>query len=73
MLTYALGRGLDYYDIETVDVIVDKLKSLDLHYPKVSEAQRQQLLEAKKVLEAEKEGKEIIPQKHKIATNGNEA
>jgi hypothetical protein len=25
MLTYALGRGLDYYDVETVDQIVDRL------------------------------------------------
>jgi hypothetical protein len=25
MLTYALGRGLDYHDVETVDVIVDRL------------------------------------------------
>jgi hypothetical protein len=26
MLTYALGRGLEYYDVETVDRIVDRLK-----------------------------------------------
>jgi hypothetical protein len=26
MLTYALGRGLDYHDVETVDVIVDRLE-----------------------------------------------
>jgi len=27
MLTYALGRGLDYYDVETVDAIVDDLEN----------------------------------------------
>ncbi|MBD5779081.1 DUF1592 domain-containing protein [Pelagicoccus sp. NFK12] len=26
MLTYALGRGLDYYDVETVDRLVDRLR-----------------------------------------------
>src|SRR5207237_652181 len=26
MLTYALGRGLEYYDVETVDRIVDRLE-----------------------------------------------
>ena len=26
MLTYALGRGLDYYDVQTVDQIVDNLE-----------------------------------------------
>jgi hypothetical protein len=26
MLTYALGRGLDYYDVETVDQIVNKIE-----------------------------------------------
>jgi hypothetical protein len=26
MLTYALGRGLDYYDVETVDVIVERIE-----------------------------------------------
>jgi hypothetical protein len=25
-LTYALGRGLEYYDVETVDAIVDRLE-----------------------------------------------
>src|SRR5207249_9169175 len=25
LLTYALGRGLEYYDVETVDQIVDRL------------------------------------------------
>ena len=25
LLTYALGRGLDYYDVETVDQIVERL------------------------------------------------
>jgi hypothetical protein len=27
LLTYALGRGLDYYDVETVDQIVDRLEA----------------------------------------------
>jgi polyphosphate kinase 2 (PPK2 family) len=54
-------------------IIVDKLKSLDLHYPKVDEAQRQELLEAKKILEAEEKGEEVIPQKHKIKIIGNKA
>ena len=27
MLTYALGRGLDYYDVETVDQIVSRLEA----------------------------------------------
>jgi hypothetical protein len=26
MLTYALGRGLDYYDVETVDQIVSRIE-----------------------------------------------
>jgi hypothetical protein len=26
MLTYALGRGLDYYDVETVDEIVSRIE-----------------------------------------------
>jgi Protein of unknown function (DUF1588)/Protein of unknown function (DUF1587)/Protein of unknown function (DUF1592)/Protein of unknown function (DUF1585)/Protein of unknown function (DUF1595) len=29
MLTYALGRGLEYYDVETVDQIVDRLEADD--------------------------------------------
>jgi hypothetical protein len=29
LLTYALGRGLDYYDVETVDQIVDKIEKAD--------------------------------------------
>ena len=29
LLTYALGRGLDYYDIETLDAIVARLKAED--------------------------------------------
>jgi hypothetical protein len=29
MLTYALGRGLEYYDVETVDRIVDRLEAED--------------------------------------------
>jgi PPK2 family polyphosphate:nucleotide phosphotransferase len=35
------------------DVIVSKLKSLDLSYPKISDADRKQLKKAKKLLEAE--------------------
>ena len=35
------------------DIIVDKLKSLNLSYPEVSEARRLELLEAKEVLESE--------------------
>jgi hypothetical protein len=26
LLTYALGRGLEYYDVETVDQIVDRIE-----------------------------------------------
>ena len=29
LLTYALGRGLEYYDVETVDHLVETLKSSD--------------------------------------------
>ena len=29
LLTYALGRGLDYYDVGTVDQIVDRLDKSD--------------------------------------------
>jgi uncharacterized protein DUF1588/uncharacterized protein DUF1587/uncharacterized protein DUF1592/uncharacterized protein DUF1585/uncharacterized protein DUF1595/cbb3-type cytochrome c oxidase subunit III len=29
LMTYALGRGLDYYDVETVDQIVDRLERND--------------------------------------------
>ncbi len=29
MLTYALGRGLEYYDVETIDQIVERLKAAD--------------------------------------------
>jgi PPK2 family polyphosphate:nucleotide phosphotransferase len=36
------------------DIIVSKLKSLKLKYPEVSEAHRQELLQAKAILEAEK-------------------
>jgi hypothetical protein len=32
MLTYALGRGLEYYDVETVDEIVSDLKKNDGHF-----------------------------------------
>ena len=36
------------------EIIVKKMESLNLQYPTVSEAQRQSLLEAKKILESEK-------------------
>ena len=39
------------------EIIIKKMQSLDLQYPKISEAQRQSLLEAKKILESEKDGK----------------
>ena len=29
LLTYAMGRGLDYYDVESVDQIVDRLERND--------------------------------------------
>ncbi len=29
LLTYALGRGLEYYDVETVDQIVDRIEKAD--------------------------------------------
>ena len=32
MLTYALGRGLEYYDVETVDEIVNRLQQADGHF-----------------------------------------
>ena len=32
MLTYALGRGLEYYDVETVDQIVARLEKNDGHF-----------------------------------------
>jgi hypothetical protein len=32
MLTYALGRGLEYYDVETVDQIVERLDREDGHF-----------------------------------------
>lgn len=32
LLTYALGRGLEYYDVETVDQIVDRLDRADGHF-----------------------------------------
>jgi hypothetical protein len=32
LLTFALGRGLDYYDVETVDEIVDQLEKQDGHF-----------------------------------------
>jgi mono/diheme cytochrome c family protein len=32
LLTYALGRGLDYYDVEAVDRIVEKLQQNDGHF-----------------------------------------
>jgi hypothetical protein len=32
LLTYALGRGLEYYDVESVDRIVDQLEKHDGHF-----------------------------------------
>jgi hypothetical protein len=32
LLTYALGRGLEYYDVETVDRIVNQLDKNDGHF-----------------------------------------
>ena len=32
LLIYALGRGLEYYDVETVDQIVDRLEKSDGHF-----------------------------------------
>jgi hypothetical protein len=32
VLTYALGRGLDYYDVETVDRIVERLEKENGHF-----------------------------------------
>jgi hypothetical protein len=32
LLTYALGRGLEYYDVETVDNIVARLEKDDGHF-----------------------------------------
>ena len=32
MMTYALGRGLEYYDVESVDRIVDALDKADGHF-----------------------------------------
>ncbi|KGF74022.1 hypothetical protein DO97_00420 [Neosynechococcus sphagnicola sy1] len=40
--------------LAVADIICSKLKALDLHYPAVSEEHRQQLLEAKAMLEQEK-------------------
>jgi hypothetical protein len=34
-------------------IIVDKMESMNLEFPQISEAQRQSLLEAKKLLESE--------------------
>jgi PPK2 family polyphosphate:nucleotide phosphotransferase len=59
--------------VTVAQLIVDKLKSLDLRYPEVSEAQREELLEAKQTLEAEKKGEEVVPQKNKINANSNES
>jgi len=36
------------------EIIIRKMESLDLQYPKINDAQRQNLLEAKKILESEK-------------------
>jgi len=35
------------------EIIIQKMESLDLQYPKINDAQRQSLLEAKKILESE--------------------
>jgi PPK2 family polyphosphate:nucleotide phosphotransferase len=35
------------------EIIIKKMESLDLQYPKINEAQRQSLLEAKRILESE--------------------
>ena len=35
------------------EIVIKKMESLNLQYPKISEAQRQSLLEAKKILESE--------------------
>lgn len=35
------------------EIIIKKMESLDLHYPKINDAQRESLLEAKKILESE--------------------
>jgi hypothetical protein len=32
LLTYALGRGTEYYDVETIDQIVDRLQRNDGHF-----------------------------------------
>jgi hypothetical protein len=32
LLTYALGRGLEYYDVETVDAILERLQREDGHF-----------------------------------------
>jgi hypothetical protein len=32
LLTFALGRGLEYYDVQTVDQIVDRLEKEDGHF-----------------------------------------
>jgi len=36
------------------EIIIKKMESLDLQYPKINDAQKQSLLEAKKILESEK-------------------
>jgi hypothetical protein len=40
--------------VAIADIVVSTMKSLKLRYPEVSEAQRQQLVEAKESLLAEK-------------------
>jgi len=43
-----------YARLAVANVILDTLKDLDMHYPKVTEAQRKDLLKAKEALENEK-------------------
>jgi hypothetical protein len=35
------------------EIIIKKMESLDLQYPKINDTQRESLLEAKKILESE--------------------
>ena len=36
LMTYALGRGLEYYDVETIDQIVQRLESQEGVFPRCS-------------------------------------
>ena len=44
-----------YARLAVASVILETLKDLDMHYPKVTEAQKNELLKAKDVLMKEKE------------------